>query len=110
MTYLADEVRDAQGSVYLLQGDAIGVVQQGVQLVQQYPLIALTLAGGRRHQQVVQRVAKLPPVERKPQKGMWTLMVPLRTRSYWKGQGGRCTHLPPSMPIIESGQEGDWVG
>lgn len=67
MTYLADEVRDAQGSVYLLQGYAVGVVQQRVQLVQEYPLIALTLAGGRWHQQVVQCVAKLPPVERKPQ-------------------------------------------
>lgn len=65
MTYLADEVRDAQGSVYLLQGDAVGVVQQRVQLVQEHPLVALTLAGGGRHQQVVQRVAELPPAERK---------------------------------------------
>lgn len=110
MTYLADEIRDAQGSVYLLQGDAVCVVQQRVQLVQKHPLIALTLAGGRRHQQVVERVAKLPPVERKPQQGTWTLVVLDRTRSYCKGCGGRSTHLPPSMPIIVSGQEGDWVG
>lgn len=53
MTYLADEVWDAQGSVYLLQSDAICVVQQRVQLVQKRPLIALTLTRGGRHQEII---------------------------------------------------------
>lgn len=53
MTHLAYEVWDAQGSVYFLQSDAISVIQQRVQLVQKRPLIALTLTGGGRHQEVI---------------------------------------------------------
>lgn len=53
MSYLADKVWDAQGSVYLLQSDAIRVIQQRVQLVQKRPLITLTLTGGGRHQEII---------------------------------------------------------
>lgn len=60
-THLADEVWDAQRLVDGLQSDAVRVVEQRVQLVQQRPLVALTLAGGGRHQEVVQCVAKLAP-------------------------------------------------
>lgn len=52
-SYLADKVWDTESSVYLLQSDAVGVVQQRIQLVQKRPLIALTLTGGGRDQKII---------------------------------------------------------
>ena len=67
--HLADQVGDAQRPVYLLQGDAVRVVEQGVQLVQQGPLVALALRGGGRHQQLVQGVPELTPGKRAHRSG-----------------------------------------
>lgn len=57
--YLADKVWDPQSPVNLLESYTICVVQQRVQLIQECPLIALTLARGRGHQKIIQGVSKL---------------------------------------------------
>lgn len=45
VTYLTDKVWDAQSPVYLLKSGAICVVQKGIQLVEERPLVTLTLTG-----------------------------------------------------------------
>lgn len=58
-SYLAHKVWNAQRSVYLLQSDAIRIVQQRIQLVQERSLVALTLTGSGRHKEIIQGIAKL---------------------------------------------------
>lgn len=45
--HLANYFRDAQGSVYLLQGDDVGRVEQRIQLIEKSPLIARALRAGQ---------------------------------------------------------------
>lgn len=45
--HLANYFRNAQGSVYLLQGDDVGRVEQRIQLIEKGPLIARTLRAGQ---------------------------------------------------------------
>lgn len=59
--HLAYDFRDAQGSVYLLQSDDIGRIEQRVKLVKKRPFIALALTVGQGTQQLFQGVPKLVP-------------------------------------------------
>lgn len=59
--YLSYYFRDAQGSVYLLQSNDIGRIEQRVKLVKKRPFIALALIVGQGAQQLFQGVPKLVP-------------------------------------------------
>ena len=67
--HLSHQGGDAESLVDLRQGDDVRVVEQGVQLVQQGPLVALALRGGGRHQQLVQGVPELTPGKRAHRSG-----------------------------------------